>query len=108
LTQSLIFQSIYITEQLNESETLDISNYRIPLYQMLKCRRFTPSGCKDIGIGLFAFVAKTQVFFVLLKLEQRHALKMGFCLIFVLGKKMFSTFLKFILTLSLILIFYIL
>ena len=26
----------------------------------LKCQRCTPFGCKDIGIGIFDFVAKTQ------------------------------------------------
>ena len=26
----------------------------------LKCQRFTPTGCKDIGIKKFEFVAETQ------------------------------------------------
>ena len=27
----------------------------------LKCQRCTPFGCKDIGIGIFDFVTKTQI-----------------------------------------------
>ena len=30
--------------------------------QSIKCQKFTPSGCKDIAIEKFEFVAKTQFF----------------------------------------------
>ena len=29
----------------------------------LKYQKFTPSGCKDHGIGKYKFVAKTQLFY---------------------------------------------
>ena len=31
----------------------------------LKCQRFTPSGCEDIGIRIFDFVANTQFLYVI-------------------------------------------
>ena len=30
-----------------------------------KCQRFTPSGCEDIGIRIFDFVANTQFLYVI-------------------------------------------
>ena len=41
----------------------------ISINQSLKSQKFTPSGCKDIGIRKFEFAAKNQ--FLLKKREKR-------------------------------------
>ena len=39
-------------------------NYVIPINLNLKYQKFTPSGCKGIGILKFEFVAKTQYLYL--------------------------------------------
>ena len=57
MPQTLILGSLIISFHIDvHCPTLDISNY--------DSRRFTTSGYKEIGIGKFEFVAKTQLFLV--------------------------------------------
>ena len=42
--------------------------------QSLKYQRFTPPGCKDIGIRKFEFVAITQIFYIIMKYGKRKTL----------------------------------
>ena len=58
LPQTLIFYSLYLWSQM--TLTLDISNYSDVYWSKnmsLKYQRFSPSGCKDIGITNLDFVA---------------------------------------------------